>query len=145
MKEDFFKIVGIIIVVGVLIYLAVKSMKLQTSIIEGLVNPSSTTMTSSQDALAENKASGAEAYAIEIQKLYAKNTDNMLIKDNRTSYENVIVQMDDFINSLMLQRIMSINKTELTEDNLISNLEKINILNQGKQSLNSVMKFIDGL
>jgi len=145
MKEDLFKIVGIIIVVGFLIYLAVKSMKVQTSIIEGLVNPTSTALASSQDALAENKASGAEAYANEIQKLYAKNTDNMLIKDNRTSYENVIVQMDDFINSLMLQRIMSINKTDLTEDNLISNLEKINILNQGKQSLNSIMKFIDGI
>jgi hypothetical protein len=58
---------------------------------------------------------------------------------------NVIIQMDDFITALMLQKIMSIDKTSLTEDNLVDVIGKINVLNQGKQSLNSVMKFVDGM
>ena len=142
MNEDFLKIIGIIIVVGFFIYLAVKSMKLQTSILEGLTNPDAA---STSDALSQNKASGAQAYADEISKLYAKMSDSLLIKDNRTAYENVIIQMDDFINALMLQKIMSVNKNSMTEEGIIDIVQKINTLNEGKRSLNSIMKFIDGV
>jgi hypothetical protein len=141
MRDDFLKLLGLIIVAAYFVYLAVRSMKLQSSIMEGLTNPPAST----DNALTQNKASGAQAYADEIQKIYAKITDNLLIKDNRTAYENVIIQMDDFITALMLQKIMSIDKTSLTEDNLVDVIGKINVLNQGKQSLNSVMKFVDGM
>jgi uncharacterized membrane protein YfhO len=141
MNEEFFKIVGIVIVVGYLIYLAVKSMTLQTSIIEGLTNSDS----SSNDALNQNKASGAQNYANEINKIQSRITDGLLIKDNRNAYENVIIQMDDLINALMLQKILSISQSSLSEDALLDVIDKINKMNEGKKSLNSIMKFIDGM
>jgi CRISPR/Cas system CSM-associated protein Csm2 small subunit len=141
MNEEFFKIVGIVIVVGYLIYLAVKSMTLQTSIIEGLTNSDS----SSNDALNQNKASGAQNYANEINKIQSRITDGLLIKDNRNAYENVIIQMDDLINALMLQKILSISQSSLSEDTLLDVIDKINKMNEGKRSLNSIMKFIDGM
>uniref|UniRef100_A0A6C0HCI6 Uncharacterized protein n=1 Tax=viral metagenome TaxID=1070528 RepID=A0A6C0HCI6_9ZZZZ len=141
MNEEFFKIVGIVIVVGYLIYLAVKSMTLQTSIIEGLTNSDS----SSNDALNQNKASGAQNYANEINKIQSRITDGLLIKDNRNAYENVIIQMDDLINALMLQKIISISQSSLSEDTLLDVIDKINKMNEGKKSLNSIMKFIDGM
>jgi len=146
MNEDFLKIIGMIIVVGFFIYLVVKSMKLQTSILEGLTNPdAASSSASTSDALSQNKSSGAQAYADEISKLYAKMSDSLLIKDNRTAYENVVIQMDDFINTLMLQKIMSVNKNSMTEEGIIDIVQKINTLNEGKRSLNSIMKFIDGV
>ena len=141
MNEEFFKIVGIVIVVGYLIYLAVKSMTLQTSIIEGLTNSDS----SSNDALNQNKASGAQNYANEINKIQSRITDGLLIKDNRNAYENVIIQMDDLVNAVMLQKIVSISQSSLTEDVLLDVIDKINKMNEGKRSLNSIMKFIDGM
>jgi hypothetical protein len=133
--------IGLIIVVGYLIYLVVRAMLLQTSIMEGLTNNASD---AGDDALAQNKASGAQDYANEINKLHSKITDGLAIKDNRVSYENVIIQMDDLISALMLQKVMSINKSSITSDSLLDALDKINKMGEGKRSLNSIMKFIDG-
>jgi hypothetical protein len=69
----------------------------------------------------------------------------LLIKDNRNAYENVIIQMDDLINALMLQKILSISQSSLSEDTLLDVIDKINKMNEGKRSLNSIMKFIDGM
>jgi len=141
MNDDFLKMIGLIIVVGYLIYLVVRALRLQTSIMEGLTN---NTSDSGDDALGQNKASGAQDYANEINKLHSKITDGLAIKDNRVAYENVIIQMDDLISALMLQKIMSINKFSITSDSLLDTLDKINKMGEGKRSLNSIMKFIDG-
>ena len=53
--------------------------------------------------------------------------------------------MDDLINALMLQKILSISQSSLSEDTLLDVIDKINKMNEGKKSLNSIMKFIDGM
>jgi hypothetical protein len=141
MSEDFLKMLGLIIVVGYLIYLAVRALRLQSSIMEGLTNGTSD---AGDEALGQNKASGAQDYANEINKLHSKITDGLAIKDNRVAYENVVIQMDDLISTLMLQNIMSVNKSSITSDSLLDLLDKINKMGEGKRSLNSIMKFIDG-
>jgi len=144
MESEFFKIVGIIIVVGYLIYLAIKSLTLQSSIMEGLTNNQTTT--ANDQAVFNNKGSGAQSYANKIQQIQQDAIKNLDISNNRTDYENVIIQMDDLINATMLKTVMSINKTDLKDEGkLIDVVEKINKLNDGKKSLNSIMKFIDGM
>ena len=139
--SDLIKIIGMIIFACVFMYLAMKALKAPLKVMEGLTNPTPTSAT----ALDDNKASGAQAYADEIKKIYSKLSDNLLIKDNRTAYENVVIQMDDLINAVMVQKMMSISKDSLSEDTLISTLSSLNILSQGKVSLNSVMKYIDSV
>lgn len=144
MNEDFFKIIGIIIVVGYLIYLAVKSMSLQSSIMEGLTNPSLST--ASDEALSKNGASGAQDYANAINKMHSRISDSLLIKDNRTAYENVVIQLDDLINASMLKHIMSVNQEDLKDDGkLYDVVDRINRMNDGKKSLNTIMKYIDSV
>ena len=138
--SDLIKIIGMILFACGFMYLAMKALKAPLKVMEGLTNP-----TPSATALDDNKASGAQAYSDEIKKIYSKLSDNLLIKDNRTAYENVVIQMDDLINALMLQKMMSISKDSLTEDTIISTLSSLNILSQGKLSLNSVMKYIDSV
>jgi hypothetical protein len=142
MNEEIFKIVGIIIVVGYLIYLAVKSMSLQGQIIEGLTNPSP-----ANDAiLSKNSASGAQDYANAINKMHSRISDSLLIKDNRTAYENVVIQLDDLINASMLKHIMSVNQNDLNDDTKLYELvDRINKMNDGKKSLNTIMKYIDSV
>jgi hypothetical protein len=142
MNEEFFKIVGIIIVVGYLIYLAVKSMSLQGQIMEGLTNPSLT----NDSVLSKNSASGAQDYANAINKMHSRISDSLLIKDNRTAYENVIIQLDDLINASMLKHIMSVNQNDLNDDTkLYDVVDRINKMNDGKKSLNTIMKYIDSV
>ena len=139
--SDLIKIIGMIIFACGFMYLAMRALKTPLKVMEGLTNSTPTSAT----ALDDNKASGAQAYSDEIKKIYSKLSDNLLIKDNRTAYENVVIQMDDLINALMLQKMMSISKDSLAEDTIISMLSSLNILSQGKVSLNSVMKYIDSV
>lgn len=138
MQDDFLKILGTLVVVGFLIYLAVKSMKLQTRIVEGLANPASSTAT-------VNSGSGAANYATKVNTAYSQLKDILNITTYRTDYENVIIQMDDYVGGLMLQELLSIDPNAITEDSLLAVLAKINVLADGKVNLNAMMKFVDGV
>jgi hypothetical protein len=142
MTDEFFKIIGIIIFICILIYLAVKSMKIQTSIIEGLTNPDNNTQTNS---LTQNTASGASSYSDKIEKSFLQLRDSLNIQKYRSDYENVIINMNDYLGSLMLQQVLNINADGLNEENILLMIDKINKMNSGKQSLNSLMKYIDGV
>ena len=141
MQEDLFKMIGILLFIGIIIYLAVKSMRLQTSIIEGLTNSDTTTST----ATSSNVGSGAANYSAKINTEFLRMKDLLNIEKYRTDYENVIIQLDDYVSSLMLQQILSLDTNNLSQDTVTPILDKINTMNTGKQSLNSIMKFIDGI
>jgi len=143
MNDELFKLIGIVILVGFFIYIVVKSLRLHTSIMEGLVNPDSAKNDS--PALGQNLASGAQPYADEINKAYTRMKDNFHFETYRTNYENAIIQMDDYASALMLQKVMSLDKNSLTEDNLMDTITKINALGEGKKNLNTVMKYIDSV
>jgi len=73
--------------------------------------------------------------------------DTLLIPKYRTDYEHCVVNLDDYINALMLQASLQINiatDLPLDEKNL-KIMESINTLNATKQSLNSIIKFIDSV
>ena len=57
----------------------------------------------------------------------------------RTQYENIIMGMDDLVNNLMLQTVLSVNQS-----NPQQSLIQLGELNNAKAALNNVMKFIDG-
>jgi len=150
MNQEFLKIVVIIAILAFLIYYFMMPKNSSMYLLEGLENPITTTTPTidpavSGQALTQNIASGAQLYSDEIKKLYTKMKDDFHFENYRANYENVIIQLDDYISALMLQKIMSVDKTALTEANIISLMSKLNILQEGKISLNTVMKFIDGV
>jgi hypothetical protein len=97
---------------------------------EGLEGRNDTT-----DGIAGNAATrGAELKAAVILS-----QDKLLISKYRSDYENVILNADDLVNTLMLETVLNIDK-----DEPVKSLEKLTKLNQSKIALNSVMKFVDG-
>lgn len=100
---------------------------------------SSTSSSSSTSTSTSNGIAGsAQNYAANIKSMTIKNQDVLLISKYRTDYENAILNLDDLINTMMLQ-------TALTVDNSkpMSSLEKLVQLNSARGALNNVMKFID--
>jgi hypothetical protein len=95
---------------------------------------SNSTSTSTSNGI----AGSAQNYAANIKSMTIKNQDVLLISKYRTDYENAILNLDDLINTMMLQ-------TALTVDNSkpMSSLEKLVQLNSARGALNNVMKFID--
>ena len=83
-------------------------------------------------------AGGAQTYAANIKSMVIKNQDVLLISKYRTDYENAILNLDDLINTMMLQTALSVSSTNPT-----SSLETLVQLNSARSALNSVMKFLD--
>ena len=104
---------------------------------EGMTTSSSAT-TSTTTSTTSGIAGGAENYAANIKSSTIKNQDTLLITKYRKDYENAILNMDDLINTLMLQTTLSVDTS-----NPMPSLEKLNSLNSARTALNSVMKFVD--
>ena len=92
-------------------------------------------------------AGGAEQFSTTLKEKTTSLMDTLLIPKYRTDYEHCLVNLDDYINALMLQASLQINiatDLPLDEKNL-KIMESIKTLNATKQSLNSIIKFIDSV
>lgn len=83
-------------------------------------------------------AGGAQTYAANIKSMVIKNQDVLLISKYRTDYENAVLNLDDLINTMMLQTALTVSSTNPTKS-----LETLVQMNSARSALNSVMKFID--
>jgi len=83
----------------------------------------------------------AANYAIGLKQNVTKTQDTLLVKKYRKDYENVIIDMEDYVNNMMLQTVLSIDYTN--EASAMEKLRTLNILQESKQSLNATMKFVD--
>lgn len=142
MKQDeFFKIIGIIIVCFFIIYMATKMFQLQASVIEGLTNADGTISTATP-SVSSGEAGTSASYAASIKAQVVKLQDELLISKYRKDYEAAIINLDDFVGYMMIKQVLNM---KLNGD-MKSNIESINILNilkNSKESLNATMSFLD--
>jgi hypothetical protein len=132
MKQDeFFKIIGIIIVSFFIIYMVLKMFQLQTNVIEGLTNPDTTEETGT-----------ASTYAANIKSQVVKLQDKLLISKYRKDYESAIINLDDYIGYLMIQQVLNMKLGNDIKTN-IETINTLNILKNSKESLNATMTFLD--
>ena len=124
-QDDFFKIIGIIIVCFFIIYMVVKMFQLQSNVIEGLTNPDTTAN-----------------YSANIKSKVIKLQDELLITKYRKDYESAIINLDDYIGYLMIQQVLNMNLDGDMKSNIAS-INSLNILKNSKESLNAAMTFLD--
>ena len=107
----------------------------RSSTVEGMTtDASSNAVTTGTLGVAGN----AQTYAANIKSAFVKNQDVLLISKYRTDYENVVLNLDDYINSTMLLTALNIDTK-----NPKSSLQTLAGLNEAKSALNNVMKYID--
>jgi len=131
MKQDeFFKIIGIIIVSFFIIYMVVKMFQLQGNVIEGLTNPDT------------EETGSASTYAANIKSQIVQLQDKLLISKYRKDYEAAIINLDDYIGYLMIQQVLNMKLGNDMKTN-IDTINALNILKNSKESLNATMTFLD--
>jgi len=96
------------------------------------------TSDNSTTSIANGIAGGAQSYSAGIKSMTIKNQDVLLVSKYRTDYENTVLNLDDLINTMMLQTTLTIDTSKPMES-----LEKLIKLNSAKSALNNVMKYID--
>ena len=109
---------------------------INTNYIEGMTSDNLTNSITSTTS--SGVAGNAQSYAANIKSLTVKNQDTLLISKYRNDYENVILNLDDYVNTLMLQTALNIDPVKSSES-----LDKLKALNETKSALNNVMKYID--
>jgi hypothetical protein len=101
-------------------------------------NTSSATAGSSAPSNSQNGIAGnAESYAATIKSMSVNLKDKLLISKYRADYETVILNYDDLLNSMMLEKLLDMS------GNQMSQMSDVSTLNQAKTALNSIMKFVD--
>jgi len=141
MTEDFIKMVGIIVIVAFLIFLATKSLKLHMNVMEGLTNPVNS-------PVANGIGASSSDYASSLQNMATRMQNDILLlnnKDYKKDYENIVLHMDDYISALMLKTTLSINISSENPSDNIEGIKTLNELNAAKASLNNVMKYLDSV
>ena len=141
-QDEFFKIVGILIVCFFIIYMVVKMFHLQTSVIEGLTNGGDSTNTSTTTTPASGEAGTATSYAAAIKAQSVKLQDELLIAKYRKDYEAAIINLDDYIGYLMIKQSLNMKPAGDIKSNLDA-INALNILKSAKESLNATMTFLD--
>ncbi len=140
-QDEFFKIIGIIIVCFFIIYMTMKMFQLQTNVIEGLTNADGT-VTQSSTPPSSGEAGFASSYAAAIKSQVVKLQDELLISKYRKDYETAIINLDDYIGYLMIRQTLNMNlKGDMASN--IKAIEQLNTLRMSKESLNATMTFLD--
>ena len=140
-QDEFFKIVGILIVCFFIIYMAVKMFHLQTSVVEGLTSGSDA-LSSSDTPPSSGEAGTAASYAAAIKAQVVKLQDELLISKYRKDYEAAIINLDDYFGFSMLKLCLNLKMSEDNKSNF-EIINKLNILKNAKESLNATMTFLD--
>lgn len=134
MTEDLFKIIGMLLISFCIIYFIIKMFHLQTSVIEGLTNADATSTS--------GEAGTATSYAASIKSQVVKLQDELLITKYRKDYENIIINLDDYVGMLMIKQTLNMKIDGDAKTN-IENINNLNILKLAKESLNATMVFLD--
>jgi hypothetical protein len=109
----------------------------QYSIIEGMTNAPTAS------SYANNIGAAAVTYANNIKAATTNNLDAMLVSKYKKDYETTLINMDDYVSTLMMQQVQSMNLSNPDQSKNIENLTKLANLQQAKTALNTVMTFVD--
>jgi hypothetical protein len=142
--EDILKLIGFLVVAIFVIHYFIGCVHVQTSVIEGLTNADTTTDTNSTSTTTNNGVAGSSAnYAASIKAKTVQLQDELLISKYRKDYESAIINMDDYINMLMLKQVLSMNSSNTNQKANIEMLNTLTMLKNSKDALNTTMKFLD--
>jgi hypothetical protein len=105
---------------------------------EGMTDASGNTTASSTPTTPSGAAGNASNYASTIKNASVKLQDMLLTSKYRSTYETVILNLDDYVNNLMLSTALSVDPK-----NPLKTIHALNELNNSKTALNAVMKYVD--
>ena len=142
MKQDeFFKIVGILIVCFFIIYMVLKMFQIQSSVVEGLTNNDGT-VEAPASAPSSGEAGTAASYAAAIKAQVVKMQDELLISKYRKDYEAALINLDDYIGYLMIKQSLNMKMGEDKKAGMES-IAGLNALKSARESIETTMTFLD--
>jgi hypothetical protein len=144
-ENQIYRHIGLFIVVIIVAYIGIKTLKFQYKVIEGLTNSDVTDSSSNNmfDVVA-NKAYDA------VKNRNNKIDDIISLDKYRDDYENLIISMEEYAKTTMLSKVITIASTVGSLDanaplsnDIINDIESANKLHKFVDTLNASMDYID--
>jgi hypothetical protein len=99
-------------------------------------------MTDASGNITNGIAGNAAAYAALAKSQAIKLEDQFLISKYSKDYETTILNLDEYLNNIILNNVLNINLNASPEI-ITNNFTTLGFLNQAKTALNNTMKYID--
>jgi hypothetical protein len=149
MTDTLLKILVVIVILFIL-YLSFQTSRVK----EGLTNPNTGSVISSTSSSSSSSSSSsptglagnAAAYASIINNKVTQLSDALLISKYSSDYVNVVDAMQNYLNALSLELILSLDASDFSSNKVASVAkiaETLNIFSNAQTSLNNVLTFIN--
>ena len=129
------QLLAIAVMVIIIVYLIIQIFNIRLSKREGVQNMNN------DEALPIEKVA-IESLNATIQSKITMLGDELMLKKYKKQYETTIINMDDYINLLMMQQIVN-TKYDSGVETTIKSLENLNTLKASKDALNTAMIYLD--
>ena len=135
--DDIYKKLGVISLAVITVYFFYKILEINTSIMEGFANKKG------------KKSNNYKNYVKETRDSMKKKTeqlrDTLLIGKYKHEYEDIVLELEDYLNLSMLEavNILSSTKKEQFNKDDIELIKNINQVNEFRKTLDDIMTFID--
>ena len=136
--NDFFSVAALFIIFIIII---ITFYNIYNSQIEGMTNKKNNNKTSSINNTSRGINSTTFHEKLKEQHLNLKSDLN--IPKHRNDYENILIEMNDYVDGLMLSEVLNVDPNNITNSKLINTVQNITKMNQSKESLNKIMKYLD--
>jgi hypothetical protein len=134
--NDFLNVAGLFIV---FIIIAVIFSKIYTTQIEGMTNQKNNNSTITNTSRGINSTLFHEKLKEQHQNLKS----DLNIPRHRGDYENILIEMNDYVDGLMFNELLNIDPNNMNNQKLMNTMQNITKMNQSKDSLNKMMKYLD--
>lgn len=136
--NDMIQYVGLIIFLFFIVYIFYRVFTQQ---MEGMKNREG--LTNNDASKKVNHGEKAENFTNQVKSLKNTMKDKHNIPTYRTDYENLLIELNEHVDGLMLDELLSIDPTNIDSNHIVQKLDNIHKLSNGKTHLNNIMKYID--
>lgn len=141
--EEIFKMIGITVFLFLVGYVILKTLNFQFNFLNSSLKEGLTTSSTPLN-INGGYAGNALSFSENIKSKNTEITDKLIITKYRRDYENIIINMEDYISLLMLEITLNLDMTNKTEE-IIKTLNNLGTLKLSKDALNDMMKYLDGI
>jgi hypothetical protein len=102
-------------------------------------------MTNNDNSTINNTSRGVNSTTFheQLKQHHLNLKSDLNIPRHRNDYENILIEMNDYVDGLMLSELLNIDPNNITNSKLMNTIQNISKMNQSKDSLNKMMKYID--
>ena len=143
-EKDIYQYLGLCFVVIFVSYILIRTLRFQSKIFEGLTNSTKPVISK------ENNGKLSDTINSNIKNVNIKMSEVLSLDKYKTNYENLIISLEEYSNTMMFAKIMSIGnkvglltKSDHITDDIIHEIDNANKLKSFIDTLNACMKFID--